>query len=115
MSGLTRSAGVFVLVLATAAFAKTAQDNLKKARGLVDKKQWAPALKLVEKAGAEAGNDLETTLELLELSGICNAALKKAAPAKTAFLRLLSLAPTFTLNRKVPPQVTKAFGDAKAS
>ena len=115
MSALARSAGVLVLVLATASFAQTAQDHLKKAHTLVDKKQWAPALKLVEKAGAEAGNDLETTLELLELSGICNAALKKAAPAKTAFLRLLSLAPTFTINRKVPPQVTKAFGDAKAS
>lgn len=115
MSALARSAGVLVLVLATASFAQTAQDHLKKARTLVDKKQYGPALKLVEKAGSEAGNDLETTLELLELSGICNAALKKAGPAKTAFARLLSLAPTFTLERKVPPQVTKAFGDAKAS
>lgn len=115
MSGLARWAGVLVLVLATAAFGQSAQDNLVKARTLVAKNQFGPALKLVEKAGAEAGNDLETTLELLELSGVCNAALKKAGPAKTAFQRLLSLAPTFTLNRKVPAAVTKAFGDAKAS
>ena len=115
MSGLMPSAGALLLILSTAAAAQTAQDHLKKARTLVAKKQFAPALKLVDKATAEAGNDYETTLELLELSGTCNAALKKAGPAKIAFQKLLSLAPTYTLSRKGPPPVLKAFEDAKAT
>lgn len=108
-------AGVLVLILATTAAAQTAQDQLKKARGLAAKNQFAPALKLVEKAMVEPGNDLETTLELLELTGVCNAGLKKPAPAKLAFQKLLSLAPGYVLNRKGPPIIFQAFADAKAS
>lgn len=115
MSVLMQSAGVLLLILSTAASAQTAQDQLKKARTFVGKNQFAPALKLVDKATSEAGNDLETTLELLELSGICNAALKKAVPARAAFQKLLSLAPTYTLTRKGPPLVLKAFAEAKAT
>ena len=115
MSGLTRSAGVLLLILATGAAAQSAQDGLKKARSLAASNKFAPALKLVDKALVEPGNDLETTLELLELSGVCNAGLKKAAPAKLAFQKLLSLAPSYVLNRKGPPVVFQVFADAKAS
>jgi hypothetical protein len=115
MSGLMRSAGVLLLILATAAGAQTAQDQLKKARTLAATNKFAPALKLVDKAMVEPGNDLETTIELLELSGVCNAGLKKAAPAKLAFQKLLSLAPSYVLNRKGPAVVMAAFADAKAT
>ena len=115
MSGLKRWAGVMLLVLATAASAQTAQDNLKKARTLIGQNKFAPGLKLVEKATAEAGNDLETTLELLELQGVANAGLKRAGPAKVAFQKLLSLFPMWTLKRKGPPAAVKAFAEAKAS
>ncbi len=113
MSGLMRSAGVLLLILATGAAAQNAQDQLKKARTLAAGNKFAPALKLVDKAMVEPGNDLETTLELLELSGVCNAGLKKAAPAKLAFQKLLSLAPTYVLNRKGPAVVMQSFADAK--
>jgi hypothetical protein len=109
-----RSAGLLLLILATSATAQNSQDQLKKARTLAAQNKFAPALKLVDKAMVEPGNDLETTLELLELTGVCNAALKKPAPAKLAFQKLLSLAPTYVLNRKGPPIVFTAFADAKA-
>lgn len=119
MSGLKgpvlRSVTLCLLILATAVSAQTAQENLKKARTLVQQNKFAPGLKLVEKATAEAGNDLETTLELLELQGTCQAALKKAGPAKVAYQRLLSLAPAYPMNRKGPPAVLKAFAEARAS
>jgi hypothetical protein len=115
MSGLKRSAVVFLLLFAVIASAQTAQDNLKKGRALVGQGKFAPALKLVEKAMTEPGNDLETTLELLELQGVCNAALKKPGPAKAAFGKLVSLSPGYEMNRRGPPPAVKAFADAKAS
>jgi len=118
MSGLKgpvlRSVTLCLLLLATAASAQSAQENLKKARTLVGQNKFAPGLKLVEKAIAEAGNDLDTTLELLELQGTCQAGLKKAGPAKAAFQKLLSLAPAYPMNRKGPPAVLKAFAEARA-
>jgi hypothetical protein len=115
MSGLMRSAGVLLMILTTTAAAQTAQENLKKARTLVGQNKFAPGLKLVDKAIAEAGNDLETTLELLELQGVCNAALKKAGPAKLAFQKLMSLSPAYNMNRRGPPAVLKIYAEAKAS
>src|SRR3954471_13500840 len=115
MSGLTRSAGVLLLVLATGASAQSAQDQLKKARALADKNKFAPALKLVDKAMVEPGNDLETTIELFELTGVCNAGLRKLPVAKLAFQKLLALAPNYTLNRKGPPIVVQTFKDAQAT
>src|SRR3954470_1026134 len=114
MSGLTRSAGLMLLMLATASAAQSAQDQLKKARALADKNKFAPALKLVDKAMVEPGNDLETTIALLELTGICNAGLKKLPVARLAFQKLLALAPSYTLGRKGPPSVVQAFKDAAA-
>lgn len=115
MSGLKRSAVVLMLILASVSSAQTAQENLKKARTLVNQNKFAPGLKLVEKAIAEAGNDLETTLELLELQGVCNAALKKPAPAKLAFQKLMSLSPAYNMQRRGPPPVVKAYAEAKAA
>jgi hypothetical protein len=112
MSGLARGASLIVL-LAASAWGQSATENLLKARGLVAKNKFAPALKLVQKANAEAGNDLETHLELLELAGVCHASMKKPALAKTEFQKLLSLFPSWNLKSKLTPFVTKAWAEAK--
>jgi hypothetical protein len=115
MSGRRGAAALLLLVMANIANGQTAQDQLRNARSLAAGNKYAPAVKLVEKALLEPGNDLETTLELLELSGVCNAALKKAGPAKLSFQKLLTLAPGYTLKREGPPAAVKAFAEAKAT
>jgi hypothetical protein len=110
ISGL---AGVALLLLAAPAWAQTTAERLELARKAIAAGKFPEAVTELDAVLNTPGNDEATMIALYELQGITWTGLKKATPAKTAFQRMLLLAPQKKLTGKQPPRVTQAFNEAK--
>ena len=112
-SRLSGLAGLAFLLLAAAAHAQSTAEQLDLARKAIAAGKFPDAVTALEAVTNAPGNDEATLLALYELQGITWTGLKKATPAKSAFQKLLLLAPAAKLTGKQPPKVTQAFNEAK--
>src|SRR4051812_13698710 len=94
-------------------FALAANPKLVEARAQADDFDFQGALKSLEQAIAQEGNDRETTLSIVELQGVVWGNLNKPAKARTAFITLLTLDPDRVLSGDYPPRVRTPFYEAK--
>mgnify|MGYP001573512812 CR=1 FL=1 len=106
-------AGVALFLLAGPAWAQATAERFELARKAIAAGKFADAVTELDAVLNTPGNDEATMVALYELQGITWTGLKKATPAKTAFQRMLLLAPQKKLTGKQPPKVTQAFNDAK--
>lgn len=108
-AAVTASRLVLICVLwSTAAFAQ-----LDKAEKALKELEYANALKALEVAKKQSGNDRATTLRILELQAITLATMGQEAKALKAFQQLLSLVPEFSLSGNHPPRVTTVLYEAR--
>ncbi len=96
------------LMLPLAAWAQV--DKAEKA---LRELEYPEALKALEAAKKQVGNDRATTLRIHELSAIVLATLGQDAKALKAFQVVFSLAPDFKLAGNHPPRVTTVFYEAR--
>lgn len=96
------------LLLPLAAWAQV--DKAEKA---LRELEYPEALKALEAAKKQVGNDRATTLRIHELSAIVLATLGQDAKALKAFQVVCSLAPDFKLAGNHPPRVTTVFYEAR--
>lgn len=104
---------VGVAVFAASAWAQTPAEQLDAARQAIAANKFPDALKALDAVANAPNNDTATMLALFELQGIAYTGAKKTAQAKTAFQKLLLLAPATKLQGKQPPKVTQAFNEVK--
>jgi hypothetical protein len=79
------------VVCASVAFAQAKIVELEKAQELMGIKKYAAALKSLDVAAKRTGIDRDSWLTILELKGLAEAQLGKAALAESTFKQLLSL------------------------
>lgn len=75
--------------------------------------EYGAAVRSLEAALKEPGNDRQTMERIFELQGVAFATLNQGPKAVQAFRALLSLAPDFRLQGNYPPRVTTAFYEAR--
>lgn len=97
-----------LLVLPALAFAQ-----VEKAEKALRELEYPEALKALEVARKQPGNDRATTLRIYELQGVVLATMGKEAQALKAFQALFSLVPDFKLSGNHPPRVTTVFYEAR--
>lgn len=88
-------------------------EDLARAERLVDGLRYGEAVRVLEAARAQTGNDRSTLLRILELQGIVAASLGRAEQARSAFRLLVVLEPSYVLKGKYSPKVTTPFYEAK--
>ncbi|MDP3152008.1 MAG: hypothetical protein Q8N23_05025 [Archangium sp.] len=104
-----RPLGLLCALLPAMAFAQ-----VEKAEKAVRDLEYPEALKALEVARKQAGNDRATTLRIYELQAITLATLGQDAKALKAFQVVFSLVPDFKLNGNYPPRVTTVFYEARS-
>lgn len=104
--------GLCCALLPGVAFAQAA-PLMEKAESAVRDLEYSDALKLLEAARKQVGNDRATTLRLYELQAITLATLGQEAKALKALQVVFSLAPGFKLTGNHPPRVTTVFYEAR--
>lgn len=100
-----------LLFLALAALPAVAQVD--KAEKALRDLEYPAALKALDAASKQVGNDRATTLRIYELQAITLATMGQDAKALKAFQVVFSLAPDFKLTGNHPPRVTTAFYEAR--
>ena len=87
---------------------------MDKAEAALRDLEYPDALKALETARKQVGNDRATTLRINELTAICLATMGQDAKALKAFQVVFSLAPDFKLVGNHPPRVTTVFYEARS-
>ena len=100
---------LFCALLPAVAFAQ-----VDKAEAALRDLEYPDALKALETAKKQVGNDRATTIRINELTAICLATMGQDAKALKAFEVVLSLAPDFKLVGNHPPRVTTVFYEARS-
>lgn len=103
-----RSLALLLVLVPVAAFAQV--DKAEKA---LRELEYPEALKALEAAKKQVGNDRATTLRIHELQAIVLATMGQEAKALKAFEVVFSLAPDFKLTGNHPPRVTTVFYEAR--
>lgn len=93
--------------------ASPAVGQVDKAEQALRDLEYTAALKALEVARKQPGNDRATTVRILELQAVTLAATGQDAKALKAFQQLLSLSPDFKLTGNHPPRVTTALYEAR--
>lgn len=75
--------------------------------------EYPEAIKALEVARKQVGNDRATTLRIYELQAITLATMGQEAKALKAFQAIFSLTPDFKLTGNHPPRVTTTFYEAR--
>jgi hypothetical protein len=101
-----------ILVLAVLG-ALPAVAQVDKAEKALRDLECPAALKALDAASKQVGNDRATTLRIYELQAITLATMGQDAKALKAFQALFSLSPDFKLTGNHPPRVTTAFYEAR--
>lgn len=101
------------IALVCALFPLVALAQVDKAEKALKDLEYGEAVKALETAKKQVGNDRATTLRINELSAIAYATLGQEAKALKAFQLVFSLAPDFKLTGNHPPRVTTAFYEAR--
>ena len=101
------------LVLTLVLCALPAGAQVDKAEKALRDLEYPAALKALDVASKQVGNDRATTLRILELQAITLATMGQDAKALKAFQALFALAPDFKLAGNHPPRVTTAFYEAR--
>ncbi|MDP1825581.1 MAG: hypothetical protein Q8L48_20140 [Archangium sp.] len=101
-----------LLVLALLA-AVPAVAQVDKAEMALRDLEYPAALKALDAASKQVGNDRTTTLRIYELQAITLATMGQDAKALKAFQVVFSLSPEFKLTGNHPPRVTTAFYEAR--
>lgn len=104
--------GLCCALLPGLAFAQAA-PLMEKAERAVRDLEYSDALKHLEAARKQVGNDRATTLRIHELQAITLATLGQEARALKALQVVFSLAPDFKLTGNHPPRVTTVFYEAR--
>ena len=107
---MTTSRRVFGLAVVWAAAAFAQVDVAEKA---VQDLEFPAALKALETARKQPGNDRATTIRINELTAITLATMGQEAKALKAFEALLTLVPDYKLAGNNPPRVTTSFYEAR--
>jgi hypothetical protein len=102
----------FVSVLATVALAAP-NPKINEARRQLEDLELEKAVKSLQLAEAQSGNDRAQIIEILELEGIVYGTMGKDAKARDVFRRLLLIAPDAQLRGDHPPRVRTPFYEAK--
>lgn len=108
----TVSRSALALICALSSSAAFAQ--LDKAEKALRELEFGPALKALDVAKKQPGNDRVTTLRILELQAITLATTGQEEKALKAFQALLSLVPEYALAGNHPPRVTTVFYEARS-
>ena len=115
----SRCSGLAGLVVAVSVLlsapAHAAASALEQAQRAIEALDYRSAQRALAEAEQTAGNDLPTTLRILELQGIVAAALGEEAVAAERFGRLLYLAPSHQLSQGLSPRLTAPFEAARAA
>lgn len=101
------------LGLVLALFPGGAFAQVDKAEQALQDLEYPNALKALEVARKQPGNDRATTLRITELQAIVLATMGQEAKALKAFQVLFSLAPDFKLSGNHPPRVTTVLYEAR--
>lgn len=101
------------LGLVLALFPGGALAQVDKAEQALQDLEYPNALKALEVARKQPGNDRATTLRITELQAIVLATMGQEAKALKAFQVLFSLAPDFKLSGNHPPRVTTVLYEAR--
>ncbi len=104
-----RPFGLLCALLPSLTFAQ-----VEKAEKAVRDLEYPEALKALEVARKQVGNDRATTLRIYELQAVTLATLGQDAKALKAFQVVFSLVPDFELSGNFPPRVTTVFYEARS-
>ena len=104
---------LLALGLLCAVLPATARAQVDKAEQALRNLEYPEAIKALEVARKQVGNDRATTLRISELQAITLATMGQEAKALKAFQMLFSLAPEFRLSGNHPPRVTTVFYEAR--
>lgn len=102
-----------VLLLVAVPAAAASSRSLDEAQRALEALDYPAAQRALAEAEQSAGNDLPTTLRILELQGIVAAALGDDTLAAERFGRLLYLSPTYALQQGLSPRLTAPFDEAR--
>lgn len=102
-----------VLCLPVLLAASLALAQVDKAERALKDLEYGAALKALETARRQVGNDRATVVRVLELQAVTLAAMGQEAKALKAFQQLLVLVPDFKLTGNHPPRVTTALYEAR--
>ncbi len=91
----------------------SAWAQVDKAEQALRNLEYPGAIKALEVARKQVGNDRATTLRISELQAITLATMGQDAKALKAFQVLFSLSPDFKLSGNHPPRVTTVFYEAR--
>lgn len=90
-----------------------ANNHLNKARILMNEAEYSKAIAVISQKLKHQNIDSKEKIELYWMGAICYISLNNKSLAKSAFLKLLTLDPTYQIDDKTSPKVLTIFKDAK--
>ena len=103
-----------ILLLGTPSLGQFANPHLDNAKAMEAELNYEEMPEELAAALSQPGNTPAELIEIYRLLGMAHLALRHTDKAKYAFIKLLTLDPTFQMPSSENPRFRKAFGDIKA-
>ena len=88
-------------------------NNLSRAKSLMNEAEYSNAIQIISQRLMHRNVETKQKIELYWLQAVCYISINNKALAKSAFLKLLALDPTYKIDNKTSPKIIAAFNIAK--